>query len=304
MRRGPAGELRSFRERGPAAWPGSIITRRWVCPEQVWRLDEISQGPTSDPRLPAGRWLAGAAAVALIAVITTLVLSGGGRHAVSAPRGPTALAAPGPSPTGAPGTVLLTCDSANPGQQLGPDWRAGSLRAGPLWLVAGRQLGYAHYGSWPGADRAVHRDGRLHFVVMIVAVMTGSTVVMKPAAVARSYFRFVGWLRPGCRLSVARRGYRIHLCRMPTRGLRAQRPGDRVLPGLFHRDRPGSPGRGSAISDSSPNRDDLHMPGQRMWHNRMTNQVGVHPDHGNLLRNQRWSRQLWNLGQLRGAVER
>jgi hypothetical protein len=160
-------------------------------------LDEISQGPASDPRLPAGRWLAGAAAVALIAVITTLVLSGGGRHAVSAPRGPTALAAPGPSPTAAPGTVLLTCDSANPGQQLGPDWRAGSLRAGPLWLVAGRQLGYAHYDSWPGADRAVHRDGRLHFVVMIVAVMTGSTVVMKPAAVARSYFRFVDGFGPG-----------------------------------------------------------------------------------------------------------
>jgi len=45
------------------------------------------------------------------------------------------------------------------------------------------------------------------------------------------------------------------------------------------------------------------MPGERMWHNRMTNRVGVHPDHGKLRRNQRWSRQLGNLGQLRGAVE-
>src|SRR5690348_14000281 len=61
--------------------------------------------------------------------------------AVSSPGSPTALAAPGPPPTAVPGTVLLSCDSANWGQ-LGPDWRAGSLRAGPLWFVDGRQLGY------------------------------------------------------------------------------------------------------------------------------------------------------------------
>ena len=161
------------------------------------RLDEISQGPRGDPRLPSGRWLVGVAAVALIAVITTLVLSEGGRrHAVSPPGGPKPLAAPGPSSTAAPGTLLLTCDSAVLGQ-LGPDWRAGSLRAGPLWFVDGRQLGYVHYGGWPGADRAMRRQGKFRIVVMIVEVATGSTVVMKPAATTRSYFRFVDGFGPG-----------------------------------------------------------------------------------------------------------
>jgi hypothetical protein len=160
-------------------------------------LDEISQGPRRDFRLRSGRWLAGVAAAGLIAAITMLVLSGGGgRHAASPPGGPTALAAPGRSPAAAPGTVLLTCDSANWGQ-LGPDWRAGSLRAGPLWFVDGRHLGYVHYGSWQGAATAVHRHGKFHFAVMIVEVTSGSTVVMKPAVAARPYFRFVDGFGPG-----------------------------------------------------------------------------------------------------------
>ncbi len=236
-------------------------------------MDEISQGPRRDPRLPSGRWLAGAAAVALIAVITTLVLSQGGRrHAVSSPGGPTALAAPGPSPTAAPGTVLLTCDSANLGQ-LGPDWRAGSLRAGPLWFVGGRQLGYVHYDGWPGADRAAPRQGKFRFVVMIVEVTTGSTVVMKPAVAARSYFRFVDGFGPGSgnQLPAGDTGFTFAAC---PRGTPAQRPGDRLLPGIFHRGRPGSPGRNSPINDASPNPGDLHMPGPRMWHNRMTHCLG------------------------------
>jgi hypothetical protein len=187
-------------------------------------LDEISQGPRHDPRLPSGRWLVGVAAVALIAVITTLVLSEGGRHhAVSQPGGPTTLAAPGPSPTAAPGTVLLTCDSANPGQ-LEPDWRAGSLRAGPLWFVGGGQLGYVHYGGWPGADRAVHRQGKFRFVVMIVEVTTGSTVVMKPADAARSYFRFVDGFGPGSgyQLPAGDTGFTFAACPRGTPGLNGQ----------------------------------------------------------------------------------
>src|SRR4029077_16973782 len=89
--------------------------------------------------------------------------------------------APGPPPPAAPGTVLLSCDSANWGQ-LGPDWRAGSLRAGPLWFVDGRQLGSVHDGGWSGAVRAMRRSGKFQLVVMIVEVTSGSTVVMKPAA--------------------------------------------------------------------------------------------------------------------------
>ena len=76
-------------------------------------MDEISQGPRRDFHLPSGPWLAGAAVAVLIAAITALILTGGGRHAVSSPGSPTALAAPGPAPTAVPGTVLLSCDSAN-----------------------------------------------------------------------------------------------------------------------------------------------------------------------------------------------
>lgn len=147
--------------------------------------------------MPSGPWLAGAAVAVLIAGVIALVLTGGdGLHAASPPGGPTALAAPGPSPSAAPGTVLLSCDSANEGQ-LGPDWRAGSLRVGPVWFVDGRQLGYVHNGGWQGADRAMDRHGKSGFVVMIVEVTSGSTVVMKPAAAAQSYFRFVDGFGPG-----------------------------------------------------------------------------------------------------------
>jgi hypothetical protein len=187
-------------------------------------LDEISQGPRRDPRLPSGRWLAGVAAVALIAVITTLVLGQGGRrHTVSPPGGPTALAAPGPSPTAAPGTVLLTCDSANPGQ-LQPNWRAGSMRAGPLWFVDGRQLGYVHYDGWAGADRAAPRQSKFRFVVMIIEVTTGSTVVMKPAAAARSYFRFVDGFGPGAgnQLPAGDTGFTFAACPRGTSGPNGQ----------------------------------------------------------------------------------
>src|SRR5215469_5009412 len=45
------------------------------------------------------------------------------------------------------GTMLLTCNDANWGQ-LESNWRAGSVRAGPLWFVAGRIDGYVHHGSY------------------------------------------------------------------------------------------------------------------------------------------------------------
>ena len=169
--------------------------------------------------MPSGPWLAGAAVAVLIAAITALMLTGGGRHAVSSPGGPTALAAPGPPPTAAPGTVLLSCDSANWGQ-LGPDWRAGSLRAGPLWFVDGRQLGYVHDGGWQGADRAIRGPGKFQLVVMIVEVTSGSTAVMKPAAAARSYFRFVTGFGPaaGYQLPAGDTGFTFAACPRGTPG--------------------------------------------------------------------------------------
>jgi hypothetical protein len=167
-----------------------------VCAEQVWRLDEISQGPRRDFRLPSGRWLAVLAVTGLIAAVIALGLTGG-RHRVVSPTGhPTELAAPAPSPSTVPGTVLLTCDSATPGQ-LEPNWRAGSLRAGPVWFVGGRQLGYVHDDGWHAVTPVVPGHGRLQLVVMIVEVTTGSTAVIKPAAAAQTYFNFVDGYSPG-----------------------------------------------------------------------------------------------------------
>jgi len=189
-------------------------------------LDEISHGPSRDFRLPSGPWLAGAAVAVLIAAITIkmLVLSGdGGRHAASPPGGPTALGAPEPSPTAAPGTLLLSCDSASEGQ-LGAAWRAGSLRAGPVWFVAGRRLGYVHDGGWRGPGRGMDRPGRSGLVVMIVEITSGSTVVMKPAAAARSYFHFVDGFGPGAgrQLPAVDTGFTFAACPRGTPGPNGQ----------------------------------------------------------------------------------
>lgn len=156
-------------------------------------MDEISQGPKRDFRFPSGRWLVVVlvTAAGLVAALATVVLTGGGgRHAAVRSRGTVPLAAGAPSPTAAPGTELLTCDSAN-GGPLGSSWRARSLRAGPLWFVYGRQQGYVHYGGWPAAGRGTLRSGERRTGVMIIEVAPESTVVMKAAAVAWSYFHFV-----------------------------------------------------------------------------------------------------------------
>jgi hypothetical protein len=159
-------------------------------------LDVISQGPKRDFRLPSGRWLAVLAVTGLIGAVVALVLTGGGGHAASPARHQAALAAPAPPPPSAvPGTVLLTCDSAVPGQ-LGLNWRAMSLRAGPVWFVDGRQLGYVHEDGRYAATTAAPVHGKSGFAVMIVEVTTGSTAVLKPAAAAQSYFHFVDGYSP------------------------------------------------------------------------------------------------------------
>lgn len=181
-------------------------------------MDEISQGPRRDLRLPPGprRWLTVAGAAGLIAAIAVFgITRAGGRHGPVASAVPTAtrteptVAAPAPvvkvvpEVPAAPGTVLLTCDSAIWGR---PDahWKAGSLRAGPLWLVGGRQLGYARLGrragQAPGAPgvSAGHRGQSQYvemlpsrYVEMLVHVDAGSTVVMRAAAGTWPAFEFL-----------------------------------------------------------------------------------------------------------------
>lgn len=194
-------------------------------------MDVISQGPKRGSRLPAGRWLAVPAAIGLIAGVIALALTGGGKHAglrsarpttpaATAPTAaPATLAAPLPHPTAAPGTVLLGCDSATPGQ-LAPDWRTASLRAGPVWFVDGRQIGYVHGNAWHSATAAAAGHGTLQFVVMILEVTTGTTAVIKPEASATRYFHFVtGYSPAGNQLPAGDTGFTLAACPPGTRGL-------------------------------------------------------------------------------------
>jgi hypothetical protein len=160
-------------------------------------LDEINIGPKRDLRLPSRRWLAAAAATALIAATATLIVTSGSGRQAPRPSGPsTVAAAPTPSPTGAPGTLLLTCDSANWGK-LQSNWRALSFRAGPLWFVYDRMSSYVRDGGPQGPRSTVTRHGKLRGGLMIVEVTDGSTVVMKAAAEARPYFRFLDGFHQG-----------------------------------------------------------------------------------------------------------
>ena len=153
-------------------------------------MDEISFGPKHDFRLPSGRWLAATAAVALIAATVTLAISTSGRR-VHRPDGhPVVAAAPTRSPAAAPGTLLLTCGSANWGG-LGKGWRAGSLRAGPVWLVGGRQFAHLASHGAEGTRPGTNGSQRLSGAVMIVEVSDGSTVVMKATNKTWQYFHFV-----------------------------------------------------------------------------------------------------------------
>jgi hypothetical protein len=168
-------------------------------------LDEITHGPKREFRLPPRRWLAIAAVVGLVAIGVALGVAGtGGRHAggslpqATSSSGPTLLPSM-PRPTSFPGTVLLTCQSANWGQ-LESGWRSSSLRAGPLWFVSDRQPGYVRYGrTMPSPGRSSGRAEPGRDVVMIVEVANGSTVVLKAGAGTASYFRFLsgGFELPG-----------------------------------------------------------------------------------------------------------
>lgn len=179
-------------------------------------MDEISYGPKRNLRLPTppgppGRWKAVAVAVAV--VMATGVFAAhrlGGQHARTAPAvsaaaatlgltGPPLLPAPGPPPyplAAAPGTSLIGCDSAI-SELLAPHWRARSLRVGPLWFVAARQLGYVRLGLARGPGRtparrtpagltAPHRD-----VQVLVHVDAGPVVVLRAAAETWPYFKFL-----------------------------------------------------------------------------------------------------------------
>jgi hypothetical protein len=162
----------------------------------TWAAEQAPPGLLKDVQLRHRRHIrrVGFGCVAVVAAIGTLVPvivrampvdTGPSSGRVTVPA-----IAPTFSPTAAPGTLLLTCKSANWGQ-LAANWQAGSLQAGPLWF-AGATAGYVHYAD-PAASGASNTstDGKLREGVMIVEVADGSAATLKPDATAPPDFKFV-----------------------------------------------------------------------------------------------------------------
>ena len=178
-------------------------------------MDEVGQEPRQV--LPPGprRWLAGIGAVLLVAAVAVYGLSrldrGHSPGAAGVPSSTVSLPAsagpvplptliqvpPKQAPAPASGTELLTCDSVVFSKE--PDWRAGSLRVGTLWLVGGRSLGYVRAGRARGASAPSTPSGQAPVAKAVVSVVVdmlvhvdpGATVVMRAAAGAWPAFDFL-----------------------------------------------------------------------------------------------------------------
>ncbi len=92
-------------------------------------------------------------------------------------------AGPAGTPTAAPGTVLRDCQSNNNGT-LGSNWKAQSVRAGPVWFIYARPN-----GSRPPNQRLA--VGKLTASAMVIAVSNGRRAVVTTAPAAGGRFRFL-----------------------------------------------------------------------------------------------------------------
>src|SRR5215469_10378750 len=125
-------------------------------------MDEISIGTKHDFRLPSGRWLLAAAAVAMVAATATLVVTVGGSR-------------PRPLPQGsAANPVVLSCDqTSNPPSKP----RRGDLVVGPLWIINARD----------SVDPRAAGPNPAHEYKYPIGVRPGATVTMMIAPPARGH---------------------------------------------------------------------------------------------------------------------
>jgi hypothetical protein len=153
------------------------------------------------------RWKVITAAVAVTALTVVTVVDAAGHHArpkppASAPGQAPVLVTATPSSGGpvpahaqaaaAVGTALVGCDAVS-WWRLGSGWQAYAVRAGPLWLLDARRLGYARTATRdPGPSRsAAPPRGQARNWTMTVHIDGGARVVMRAAAETSAYFHFI-----------------------------------------------------------------------------------------------------------------
>lgn len=184
----------------------------------------------SYPKPP--RWVTAAAVAVVVAVATVLAVTRGGEQhqAAAAPpslarsASPAVSAAgrvvpmPMPLPVGSGVPIMVIAGWQNASQQevvnaatgqrigqigtlgcqvsvwrkLDPDWRTGSLRAGPLWFVGGRRLGYVHLGR--DATAAGTADGHAtssRELDVLMHLDPGANAMMRVNAGAAAHFKFL-----------------------------------------------------------------------------------------------------------------
>lgn len=157
-----------------------------------------------------------------------LASPGGGGPAPAGPAGtgqasvpPASTASPAPA---APGTVLRDCQSANPGT-LGPDWKAQSVHAGPVWFI------YARPGSIrsPGHPPA---SGKVRVNAMIIAVSNAHSAVVTGIPGLGGRLRFLANVSAGQRASLAQGAPGLTLAGCPAAAPGVARVPAAYAPGL------------------------------------------------------------------------
>ena len=142
-------------------------------------------------------------------------------------------AVPSSTATGAPGTVLRDCQSAN-GGTLGSNWKAQSVHAGPVWFIYAR----------PATPSPSHRltVGKTRASAMVIAVRNGRTAVVTAAPSLGGRFRFLAVFNTNwTRVHPVRGRPGSHAGRLPGQPGRPPYPGelraraDHVLGRLRHR---------------------------------------------------------------------
>jgi hypothetical protein len=147
-------------------------------PAPAGLLDGVRSRHRRHRRRVGAACLAAVAAAAIAVPLATRGIPSGSASGTAASG-----AGAGSTPAGAAGAVLRDCQSNNNGT-LGPDWKAGSVHAGPVWFIYLRPKNTAGPGQ-----RLV--TGKLTASGMVIAISNGRTAEVTAAPVTRGRYRFL-----------------------------------------------------------------------------------------------------------------